>query len=564
MSYLAIYRRFRPDTFEKMVGQEQVVQTLVNQIKTGRVGHAYLFCGARGTGKTTAARVFARAINCETPVNGSPCGVCETCKKLSDPQNLDIIEIDAASNNKVDNVREIRDKIQYPPVAGKYKVYIIDEAHMLTAEAFNALLKTLEEPPKHAVIIMATTEPHKLPATILSRCMRFDFRLVPEKTIAELIKSIYDQLGKEYEDEAVSEIARAGEGSFRDALSIADTCVSYKDGKLTYNDVQEVLGATDGERVFRLVKAILSGDVGSALFETDALISLGKSVSLLSRDISVTMRDLLVVKTCEKAQDVLSVPMAKFSSLKEIAEICDKHRIFRSEEIFAAVENDLKYSTNARVVFETAVVKAAMPAADYNIDALISRITRLEQALLNGVSSTAVSAPASLSSDKLTAEKAFATEKTVEKAPAEEPAVKEEIIRAEEPAPIFDTAPAPAAAPAPAPAAEVANKPRFSDARIWGVVLRQLRAEKNYMLWVACQEQEARSEDGKFKIFVEGDNEYNTISKPENIQKIKDIISEMTELPVFVEKSNGEAAIDPFEKDIETVKEVFGDVEIKD
>lgn len=212
MSYLAIYRRFRPSTFDKMVGQEHVVRTLVNQINSDRIGHAYLFCGARGTGKTSAAKIFARAINCLHPVNGSPCGECEVCKALLDPANLDILEIDAASNNKVENIREIRDKVQYPPVSARYKVYIIDEVHMLTTEAFNALLKTLEEPPKHAVFVLATTEPHKLPATILSRCMRFDFRLVPDKTIAALISQIYDELGKKYDDEAILAIARAGRG----------------------------------------------------------------------------------------------------------------------------------------------------------------------------------------------------------------------------------------------------------------------------------------------------------------------------------------------------------------
>ena len=240
MAYQALYRKFRPSGFKGLVGQDHIVRTLTNQIETGRVGHAYLFCGTRGTGKTSTAKIFAKAINCLSPVDGSPCGTCEVCKALSDPSSLDILEMDAASNNKVENVREIREKIQYPPVSGKYKVYIIDEVHMLTTEAFNALLKTLEEPPKHAVFILATTESHKLPATILSRCMRFDFRLVPTKEIARLVASIYDEVGKEYDKDAVMAIARSGNGSVRDALSIADICVSYRDSKLTYNDVLEV------------------------------------------------------------------------------------------------------------------------------------------------------------------------------------------------------------------------------------------------------------------------------------------------------------------------------------
>lgn len=227
MAYQALYRTFRPSTLDGLVRQEHIVKILANQIETGRVGHAYLFCGPRGTGKTSTAKIFAKAINCLHPVNGSPCGKCEVCKALADPANLDISEIDAASNNSVNEMRDLREKVQYPPVSARFKVYIIDEVHMLSDSAFNALLKTLEEPPKHAVFILATTEPHKLPATILSRCMRFDFKLIPQEDIEEHLKKILQEIGKEYEDEAVSAIARAGQAVcvtvFRWRISVSRT-----------------------------------------------------------------------------------------------------------------------------------------------------------------------------------------------------------------------------------------------------------------------------------------------------------------------------------------------------
>ena len=381
MSYLALYRAFRPSTFDEIIGQEHIVRTLVNQIKTDKIGHAYLFCGARGTGKTTAAKVFARAINCMSPVNGSPCGHCEACKKLNSPSNLDILEMDAASNNKVENVRDIRDKIQYPPVAGKYKVYIIDEVHMLTSEAFNALLKTLEEPPAHAVFILATTEVHKIPATILSRCLRFDFKLIPTKTIAELIGKIYDKIGKKYTSEALNAIARAGEGSVRDALSVADVCVSFSNDTLTYDDVIEVLGASDRVKIEALISEITRGDVGGILSSVEELCMQGKSVSVLNRDVCGAIRDLLVIKTCADPNAVLGLPEDKLAALGKLADGTDIHALLRYLEIFSAAEADLKYSTHPRIVFETAAVKAGMPQADYNVDALISRVSALEKKL---------------------------------------------------------------------------------------------------------------------------------------------------------------------------------------
>ena len=275
MAHLALYRMFRPTTLDDVVRQEHIVTVLKNQINTDKIGHAYLFCGPRGTGKTSIAKIFAAAINCQTPKDGSPCGKCEACKALKDPSNLDITEIDAASNNGVNEMRDLREKVQYPPVAGRFKVYIIDEVHMLSTGAFNALLKTLEEPPAHAVFILATTESQKIPATILSRCMRFDFKLISQADLEDRLKHVFDSIGKTYDEEAIAAIARAGAGSVRDMLSVADTCVSYTSGKLTYAHVTAVLGTADFSAVAKLCSSILSGDSGAAFERAEGFLAAG-------------------------------------------------------------------------------------------------------------------------------------------------------------------------------------------------------------------------------------------------------------------------------------------------
>ena len=384
MGYLALYRKYRPNTFEGLIGQEQVVKTLVNQITSGRLGHAYLFTGTRGTGKTSAAKIFAIAINCLNNKNGSPCGECACCKAISDPSNIDIIEIDAASNNGVNEIRELRENVQFPPVSCKYKVYIVDEVHMLTGAAFNALLKTLEEPPKHAVFILATTEVHKIPATILSRCMRFDFRLISDEKIASLIAKIYDEQGKKYQSEAVMAIAKAGEGSIRDALSIADIALSYSDGILTYDDVMNILGSSNVQLLYEFIENIIGGNTGAVLQTIDMLCSLGKSIGVLIKDITAIIRDIIVVKTCKNPNDILALPKEKFDALNKLSQKTTEQRLLRILEIFAESENSLRYSNHARVVFETALIKATKPESDYNLDALLARIAKLESDIKNG------------------------------------------------------------------------------------------------------------------------------------------------------------------------------------
>jgi DNA polymerase III subunit gamma/tau len=374
MAYLSIYRKYRPTTFEGIIGQNHITSILKNQIKADRIGHAYLFCGSRGTGKTSAAKILSRAVNCLSPVDGSPCNKCAVCEQLSNPSSMDILEIDAASNNRVDEIREIRDKVQFTPITGRYKVYIIDEVHMLSDSAFNALLKTLEEPPKHAIFILATTEAHKLPATILSRCMRFDFKLIGVEEIFALLKKIFDDLKKKYEDEALYEVARAGEGSVRDALSILDMCYSYGGGKLRYADVLEILGATDRNMLLALADSLIGANINDILNRLDGLLKKGKSASVLCRDILKHLRDLAVITTCTNSRELLNLPSELFNSLEVQSKKASKEMLLKAVEILCAIEPEMRYSLNPAIVLEVALLKicalsgaaeagAAMPQA---------------------------------------------------------------------------------------------------------------------------------------------------------------------------------------------------------
>lgn len=320
MNYVALYRKYRPRTFDDVIGQDHIINTLRNQIVKGKISHAYLFTGTRGTGKTSTAKIFARAVNCPEAAahNGNPCGTCEVCKALENA-NVDVIEMDAASNNGVDYARDIREKVQFPPVCGRYKVYIIDEVHMLSTGAFNALLKTLEEPPAHAIFILCTTEVHKIPATILSRCMRFDFRLVPTSQLTKLIADIYDKEGKSYERAAVAAIAQAGEGSVRDCVSIADRCMAVSD-KLTYKQVTDVLGVSSRDSIAALAQAVTENDAAGILQEIHLLVSQGKDVARLAKDLSLYVRDVLTAKLCPNAEEMLCLPESVWEKVKSLAE----------------------------------------------------------------------------------------------------------------------------------------------------------------------------------------------------------------------------------------------------
>lgn len=360
MSYLALYRKYRPKNFEEVIGQKHIVTSLKNQIMNDQISHAYLFTGTRGTGKTSIAKIFARAINCEHPINGSPCGECNTCKALLDPSSLDIIEIDAASNNRVDEIRDLREKVKYPPVNGRYKVYIIDEVHMLTDSAFNALLKTLEEPPKHVVFVLATTEVQKLPATILSRCLRFDFKLLENSEIEGLLKHIFEDSNIKSDEESIALIARLGEGSVRDALSVAEMCVAYTNKNITYNAVVDAVGAIDRKVLSNLSKYILSGDVNNILNTIHSILEKGKVVSQLAKDLANYFRDMAVVKTCKDANAILKYPEDILHDMEEISKDSSINKILNAFKTLSSLDNEFRYSTNPRSLFELNVLNLTM------------------------------------------------------------------------------------------------------------------------------------------------------------------------------------------------------------
>jgi len=378
--YLALYRKYRPKTFDEVIGQDYIIRTLQNQIKMDKISHAYLFCGSRGTGKTSTAKIFAKAINCLNSRNGSPCGECETCKAL-DGTNIDVLEIDAASNNGVDEIRDLREKVKYPPVVGKYKVYIIDEVHMLSPSAFNALLKTLEEPPKHVVFILATTEVHKLPATILSRCLRFDFKLVSVEELSALLRKVLQVENIKFDEQSINAIARAGEGSVRDTLSIADRCVSFAGEELTYQKTLSVLGISEREILINIADKIFNKDVGEALVELDKVLAEGKSPLIFSNNLITYFRDLILIYTLkDKSRDIVIVKDDVFEKMKNQVYCDDNNRyaiMLKTVEILSEIEQDLRYSVQPRIVLETALIKIIHEAT------IESRLEVIEEKIKN-------------------------------------------------------------------------------------------------------------------------------------------------------------------------------------
>ncbi|MCC8052213.1 MAG: DNA polymerase III subunit gamma/tau [Clostridiales bacterium] len=385
MSYTALYRKFRPATFDEVKGQEHIVKTLRNQIRADRMGHAYLFCGTRGTGKTSVAKIFAKAVNCEHPVDGNPCGECASCRAIAAGTAMNVIEIDAASNNGVDDVRQIREEVSYSPTEGRFKVYIIDEVHMLSNAAFNALLKTLEEPPSYVIFILATTEAQKIPITILSRCQRYDFRRISQETILARLQELMAEEQVDAEEKALRYVARKGDGSLRDSLSLLDQCIAFYMGEtLTYDRVLEVLGAVDTDVYSDLLRKILRGDLAGAIRTLEQLIMQGSDLTQFVNDFTWYMRNLMLMKASDDMEEVLDVSAENLAQLREESAMIRSDTLMRYIRIFSELANSLRNSTNKRVQVEMALIKLCHPETESDELSVLERIRRIERKLEEG------------------------------------------------------------------------------------------------------------------------------------------------------------------------------------
>ena len=386
MSYQALYRKFRPQEFEDVKGQDHIVTTLKNQIKADRIGHAYLFCGTRGTGKTTVAKIFAKAVNCENPEDGSPCGKCPTCQAIADGSSMNVVELDAASNNGVDDVRQIRDEVEYRPTMGKYKVFIIDEVHMLSKAAFNALLKTLEEPPAYVLFILATTERHMIPATIMSRCQKYDFHRISIDTIADRLSELMEQENIQVEPKAIRYVAKAGDGSMRDALSLLDQCIAFHLGEaLTYDNVLEVLGAVDTEVFSNMLRHIINQNITGAIGVLDDLVNEGRELGQLVADFTWYMRNLMLIQSVDDMEDVLDMSTDNLAALKEEAQMIKPEVLIRYIKVFSEVGSQIRRATQKRILIEIAIIKLCRPQMEQDYDSIIDRLDSIEKRIKNGV-----------------------------------------------------------------------------------------------------------------------------------------------------------------------------------
>ena len=499
MAYRALYREWRPKNFTQMVGQKAIIETLRNQVITQRIAHAYLFCGSRGTGKTSTAKILAKAINCLNPENGDPCGKCDNCLRMDKEETLDIIEIDAASNNGVNEIRDLRDTVKYPPQFGRYKVYIIDEVHMLTASAFNALLKTLEEPPAHIVFILATTEPQKLPETILSRCQRFDFGRISIPEITGRLREAVDGSGARATDGALMLIARTAEGGMRDALSILDMCLGYRDD-VDEELVRSILGTSDNAFLFSFYEDFSDSDARQVFLMINQLIREGKDPAVFAKDVCRHVRALLIAKTSpEDLPAVLDITEEEAREYIRQSERFTLTRLMMILDHFLSLETEMRYASTPRLALENTSLKCCLRIEQSDDQALRDRITELENRISDLQKRIENGVPAAVS-------------QTASQAPEEKAPVKKEGA----PAPAAPKKPAGTETSANAAWKEMMNRFRRSDPAIWSML---------------TQGELTDSDNGRFiwKPSQPGGNMFLIpLNKPEKRQKICDCLSEIT------------------------------------
>ncbi|EYE88050.1 DNA polymerase III subunit gamma/tau [Fervidicella metallireducens AeB] len=534
MSYTALYREWRPKTFEDVIGQEHIVKTIRNQIISGRIPHAYLFCGTRGTGKTSTAKILSKAVNCLNLQDGQPCNECEMCKEINQGTLIDVIEIDAASNNRVENIRELIEDVKYPPHRSRYKVYIVDEVHMLSTSAFNALLKTLEEPPSFVIFILATTDPQKVPPTILSRCQRFDFKRIKTEDINGRLRSITNKNGILVEDRTLSIISRISDGAMRDALSILDQAMSMSEGKIEYNDVINMLGLASNEHIFNLADAIIESDVQKAMKIIDEVILNGKDVVLFTKEIIKHFRNLLMVKISKNPDELIDLSEDTIRLLKEQSRKIRSEEIMRAINIAVQAEENVKNTSQPRILIEMAVIKLCKKEYDTSPEMILSRLNSLEEKINSGEIPINISKVKDLKSEN------------IEKAPIQGKAHNEIKLRQQE-SDFTD---------------ELSADLSIDEIRgVWNDVLNLLKANKKMSVYAYLQPGDVKDVKGNY-IYIVFDKEYSfckeNLEKVENRQLVEEYFTKVINKKIkigFIINDNK----NDIDESIQKAKELFGE-----
>lgn len=531
MAYQAIYRRWRPLVFDDVVGQNHITTTLKNQVMNDACAHAYLFCGTRGTGKTSTAKILSRAVNCLNPQNGNPCNECEVCRGLLDESILDVIELDGASKNKVENIREIIDDVNFTPTVAKKKVYIIDEVHMVTQQAFNALLKTLEEPPAHVMFILATTELNKVPITVLSRCQQFDFRRITNSDIAGRMGEILSADGFTFDESALSLIAELGDGSMRDSLSVLDKCVGAIDNHLSFDTVVSVTGIAETEALYDLAYAVACGDTKSAILKISDIIEKGKELGLFAERFIKYLRDILVVKVTGKPEIFLNTSEENAKKIAELSENFSKERLVRAIELMSEAYNLTRSSSFSRTVYEMSVVKMCEPETQDTQVALLDRIAVLEEKLAKGDFVVAEKKPAKAKEP----EKEFKEETVTPKQEEKKDSEKTPEVKAEIPEEKKTTS-----------GGDIASR--------WPEIINHIKKNGGMPIYPHLALVSAKMVNGRFCV-VFGENaalSKSVVAKPSNIDLIKSAVlavtGETVDVVCVTPKEIGEEPEDPLKK----------------